>query len=110
MIQLDVDVGDFLLMCDAADYALGEVMLNIRTLADAGARRLRDTDHYQNRTGQLRAGTQAHGGEAGFPVVLEMDMYYASFVHNLGYSHFDEVAAWVDREVDRGIDTMLDRL
>jgi len=81
-------------------------------LASQGAEHLRQTDTYQNRTGHLRAGTQAimHYAEDAVIVELEMDEFYASFVNRLGFSGFDEVAETVRTEIGKGIAAMGEKI
>lgn len=81
---------------------LHDYMLEIATF---GADYLKDTDPYQDRTGNLRAGTQALlvSEAPEIRVELEMDTEYASYVVGLGYSNFDEAADKVEREIGKAI-------
>jgi hypothetical protein len=108
MLEIDVDLSDFIAFLAAGEKAMEEVDNNILKIATFGAKRLQQTDPYANRTGELRANTRAVG-KTGL-TILEMGMFYASYVNNLGYSNFDEVANFVDDQVDRGIDKMLEDL
>ena len=108
MLDIDVNLADFIAFLKAGEKAMGKVDANILRIAEQGARRLQDTDHYQNHTGELRSSTRALGRDG--LTVMEMGMFYASFVNKLGFSNFDEVAAFVEDEVDSGIDKMLEDL
>ena len=108
MLEIDADMADFIAFLKAGEKAMERVDANILNIAEQGAQRLRSTDPYTNRTGELRANTRAMGRTG--VTTLEMGMFYASFVNKLGYSNFDEVAAFVEDQVDRGIDKMLEDL
>jgi hypothetical protein len=76
---------------DALDRAPREVF----GFVEAGADILRATDPYQDRTGNLRASTEAVNvlddpGQWHFQ--LTMGESYASYVNDLGFSRIDEVA------------------
>jgi len=95
-----------------ATRELKKLPRNMLNLASQGATHLQRTDPYQNRTGNLRAGTQALLTYAGDAVVvdLEMDEYYASFVNRLGFSSFDSVADTVKDEITKGISAMGEKI
>ena len=81
---------------------------NMLNIASQGAEHLQRTDTYQNRTGNLRAGTQALMTLRGDAIIvdLEMDEHYASYVNRLGFSGFDHVAETVRDNIDEGIRAM----
>lgn len=68
----------------------------------------RDSHEYQNRTGMLEASTVASIQEGPGETVLEltMDMPYASYVVNRGFSNIDEAARLVIRELTAGFNAM----
>lgn len=66
----------------------------------------RDTHPYTNRTGRLEHTTRGYvavATDTDTVGCLEMFMPYASFVRCRGYSHIDEAAALVARELGRGL-------
>ena len=70
-------------------------------IAEDAAEELRNTDPYTDRTGDLRASTQAipaiGGSESG--VTLEMGEHYASYVNRRGFSRWDEVSKAAREEI-----------
>lgn len=81
-------------------------------LVEQGAQELRATDSYQNRTGNLRGGTQAilvEDGATTITVSLEMDEHYASYVIARGYSNFWAVARQVEQWWVTGLETYAER-
>lgn len=90
-------------LAELAEAEFRRLPAEMLAVAEAGAKELRDNDPYQNRTGNLRRGTQAllvvTGGEVR--VDLEMDESYASFVAKRGYSHFARVSKATKLAMDR---------
>lgn len=67
----------------------------MEAIAGNAAFRLRQTDPYTDRTGNLRRSTEAElsiSGNGDAIIELVMGMYYASFINKLGYTRFDEEA------------------
>jgi hypothetical protein len=83
-----------------ADRKWREEYERIRTLpfralrAGKNAARLeRRSSTYQNRTGQLRGGTEAqlNGGHLGFTVYVMQGAFYGVFVQARGFSDFTDI-------------------
>jgi len=111
MVRIKFSTRSIDRMADNAEREFDRLHSDILEIADWGAAQLREHDSYTDRTGDLRKSTDAFSsGHAAKSVNLEMGMHYASYVHNLGYSDFDEVAELVERQIDRGIDAMLRRI
>lgn len=92
MIRMEVnDVHDF---TRRALAAFDDMPIDVFGFVEAGADILRATDPYQNHTWNLRNGTQAvnvNDDVDPFHFELVMDMHYASFVNDLGFSRVDEI-------------------
>jgi hypothetical protein len=74
----------------AAEKALGGFRDDMLDIVEDAAEELRETDPYQNRTGNLRENTKA--AMQGDVISLVMDEDYASYVNAKGLTGIDEAA------------------
>jgi len=76
---------------------------SMRRVLKAAAKQEREEHSYQNRTGNLESHTQAVDAvdsKDETTIDLTMDMPYASYVVDRGYSQIDDVAANAMKRVD----------
>lgn len=106
-VRMTTDAFD---LSAAADETFDAFPGLLNALVAEGAASLREGDPYTDRTGTLRRETKAEMGEGSdgllsseVRVHLVMDTPYASYVKNLGYSHFDEVAAEIEEQFADGV-------
>ena len=94
MLTASADFSELLSLTDSSERKMRSIGDKAFRLVNQGAQRLRATDSYTNRTGNLRGGTQALREDTaeGVSVSLEMDEQYASYVIARGYSNFWDVA------------------
>jgi hypothetical protein len=93
---MPLDVSSVAAFSAQATRAIDAIPTTALGFVEAGADVLRSTDPYQNRTGRLRASTQAinvSDSPDAWEFELVMDTEYASYVQDLGFSRFDEVGA-----------------
>lgn len=99
-MPLDVsDVHDFTARAVAE---FDDMPKNVFGFVEAGADILRARDPYENRTGQLRANTQAvnvNDDLDQWHFQLQMATPYASYVRDLGFSDIDDVYIRVRDEI-----------
>ena len=93
-MHLNLDLGDLHRMHAQAIKQLRAVPSQMLKVGQYWAAYERMTHAYQNRTGNLQRSTFAtiSKSDAECTLYLRMDMFYASYVDNLGYSNIDEAA------------------
>lgn len=103
------DASDVHAMTKRAEDELGPGLA--RRMLKAGAQAIKyevQTHPYHNRTGRLEHTTRAYTvvGADEVDLYMVMEMFYASFVNNLGYSHIDDAALQCGQWIARGFQTM----
>lgn len=91
-MRVTCDASDVHEATERAEDAFLDMPDEVYGFVEAGAEALRETDPYQNRTGNLRASTRAVRVDAGLEFSYRLEMYepYASYVRDLGFSRVDE--------------------
>lgn len=92
MAMYTVDASDVHKMTEKAIAELRSIPKRMLEIGKWGAAYERRTHPYTNRTGNLQRSTQAHLTRMGADetwLTIRMDMFYASYVNNLGYSNID---------------------
>lgn len=83
-------------------------------LIEQSAAYLRETDHYQNRTHELRNNTEAvevqSGSDGETEIALRMNKEYAVYVVRRGFSSFYEVARETEGRWLTGLDSYMNDL
>jgi len=108
-----VDASDVHRMTKRAEGELGpKLAQRMLKAGQQAAKYERSTHPYTNRTGRLEYTTRAYtaGGGDSVDLYLVMEMFYASFVNNLGYSHIDDAAQQCGEWIERGFVGMPDRI
>ncbi len=89
-----------------AEDEFARVPAALEAIAEFHAEYLRDTDDYQDRSGDLRkhtVGRVIDGAPDSVTVELVMDEPYASFVRRLGFSNFYEVVKDMSANCNRAM-------
>ncbi len=89
---MEIDLGQIYKITAAGRQELKNIDRKMRHAVVNAANYEKATHTYINRTGNLEKSTKGIVRKSGdeFDAYLVMDMYYASFVNNLGYSNIDE--------------------
>lgn len=91
-MHLHLDLTDVHRVTEQALKELREIPRKMLSVGQYWAAYERMTHAYQNRTGNLQRSTIAtiSKTDAETTLYLRMDMFYASYVNNLGYSNIDQ--------------------
>ena len=106
----EMDISDLERWADSGTRDMKRIGDHLFDVVDQGAKQLQATDHYQNRTGNLRRGTQAIRVDlaSGVTVSLEMDEHYASYVVGRGFSSFWEVGRQIEQLLPSSIERYIE--
>jgi hypothetical protein len=107
MLTFDLDTSDFDAAIERVVREIDAAPDRILDIAGEAAAHLRETDWYQDRTGDLRESTKAEKTDDG--VVLTMGMPYASHVERAGFSDFEDLAEQSKEHVVTGLEKALTR-
>ncbi len=107
-MSVTVNISEVRATVARAERELGRVDAILLGWAIVGAEQLRATDHYQDRTTDLRTGTQGKSVTDGDPAeaVMIMDTEYASYVVARGFSNFDEVGQQIEERISQSFDDL----